>query len=44
MARAASAVEDGLAAAHMQTNAFSGVKVAVVEEGRHGGRRKSTAR
>ena len=37
MARAASAVEEGLAAAHMETNAFGALKVAVVEEGRHGG-------
>ena len=37
MARAASAVEDGLAAAHMETNAFGALKVAVVDERRHGG-------
>jgi hypothetical protein len=38
MARAASAVEEGLAAAHMETNAFNGSKVAEVDEGGHGGR------
>jgi len=38
MARAASAVEEGLAAAHMETNACNGSKVAEVEEGGHGGR------
>jgi hypothetical protein len=32
MARAASAVEDGLAAAHIEGNAWSGSKVAEVEE------------
>jgi hypothetical protein len=37
MARAASAVEEGLAAAHMETNAFNGSKVAEVDEGGHGG-------
>jgi hypothetical protein len=37
MARAASAVEEGLAAAHMQGNACNGAKVAEVEERGHGG-------
>jgi hypothetical protein len=44
MARAASAVEEGLAAAHMEENAYKGAKVAEVDGGRHGGRMKSTAR
>lgn len=37
MARAASAVEEGPAAAHTQGNAWDGSKVAAVEEGGHGG-------
>jgi hypothetical protein len=37
MARAASAVEEGLAAAHIEGNACNGVKVAEVEGGGHGG-------
>jgi hypothetical protein len=37
MARAASAVEEGLAAAHIDGNARNGTKVAEVEEGGHGG-------